>query len=143
MGYCMDLIYTNATLPVENIPAAVKALKHLEATGKKSGGSWQGGKQTESWFSWVATDWADTNDIVEMFNEWRYNTYWDESGNLKIEDFHGEKYGDDDQFWAALSPHMHGFVEMRGEDGEQWKWILGDKLVTSYGRMVYDDPERN
>ena len=137
MGYCMSLTESTAHMERDNVPAAVAALKRLDRTGNKSGGEWGGGAQRASWFAWVNQGWANTDSIVEMLAAWRYDLIEYKDGNLLVESFFGEKYGDDDQLWETLSPYMTGYIQMRGEDGEQWRWVLGRKFETLQGHTTF------
>lgn len=140
MGYCIEMVDTTAVLHKGNFDAAVEALNNLEKTGHKSGGSYGPSGKNEQWFAWVSTDWYKSGDVKEMIEEWRYHLHENEDGNYVVEYFEGEKYGDEDQLFNALSPYMTGYIEMRGEDGEQWKWVFGGPEVQILnGRMVYED----
>jgi len=132
MGYCMSMVEATAFIADENIPGAVAALKLLDKTGNKSGGGYYGEDQPQRhWFAWVAENWVDTDDIEELFEAWRYELERNDRGGYSVVCFNGEKFGDDDQFWNALSPYMQGYVQMLGEEGEQWRWVLGGERVAN------------
>lgn len=123
MGYGMRMQDSTATIAVEDIPAAQDALLAL-SPGR---------------YAWMSLDWQQSGDIVEMLREWRYTIAWDEYGGILIDNFEGEKYGDDPVLWRTLAPHMRGYITMMGEDGESWRWVFdGETLGTVPGRIVYE-----
>ena len=123
MGYEMHMMSSNATLAVEDIPAAQDALLTMPL-GR---------------YDWIDPNWQQSGDIIKMLREWRYSVYWDETGGIGIDNFEGEKFGSDEKLWNALAPHMRGSITMMGEDGESWRWVLGgEKLETLEGRTVFE-----
>lgn len=129
MGYCIDLLGGTAKLPAANEAEAWKRLEHLDRTGTKHGGSWGPGGQTEAWFSWTDPNWlanAD-GDVAKALAEWRFHFERDENGDLVIDYFSGEKLGDEDQLFKALSDLMTGYLEFSGEDGSRWRVHFGQK----------------
>lgn len=132
MGYCIDLIGGNAVLPAANQEEAMARLVQLDKTGHKSGGSWGGGQPEQKWFSWVDQNWiAKANGSVQAaLEEWRFYFEPNEQGDLVISHFEGEKMGDEDQLFNALSSLMTGFLEFMGEDGMHWRVHFGGDKTT-------------
>jgi len=117
MGYCINLIETTASFKIENSEKILRAIQNLKGTETIED---SGGKH----FSWVDNNFEKITDIVEMFGEWRWRIEKD-GENYKIVSFTGEKAGDDDVLFKAIAPYMNdGFIQMRGEDDEGWKWIF-------------------
>lgn len=132
MGYCMWMGHSTAVLPAANEAEAMKRMEVLDRTGSKHGGSSDG----RSWFSWVDEDWLKNSaDMVDVFTEWRYQTIRTDEGDIEINGFDGEKLGDDEQLWEALSDLMTGEIHMTGEDGYSWGWKFGGPTLIE-GRSV-------
>ena len=49
-------------------------------------------------------------------------------GNVTGISFHGDKMGEDYQMFQSIAPYVRSgsFIEMIGEDGEQWRWVFKD-----------------
>lgn len=128
MGYCINLIGGTAKLPAANHAEAWKRLERLDRTGVKHGGQWNKEGQVASWFSWTDPNWlanAD-GDVRAALAEWRFHFEPDENGDLVIDYFSGEKIGDEDQLFDALSDLMTGYLEFMGEDGNHWRVHFGE-----------------
>ena len=106
--------------------------KNIEENG--NGGSYNGEKQIAYWYSWVNTEnvrkaVAD-RDIVRIFEEWRYELdflhEYEGVCHYRLDIRGGDaKIGDEEKFFAAIAPVVvHGcFVDVRGEDGAEWRWL--------------------
>lgn len=139
MGYCMNQQAAEFCIKAENIGATLTAIKNLH--GKETYPDSRG-----KHFAWVDENFYQINDIVEMFEEWRWVVHRDPEGNIDQIDFCGEKYGDEDLLFKAIAPYVEpgSYIEMCGEDGEAWKWVFTDKkLKKQVARRVYDEEEDN
>lgn len=117
------------------------------------GGSWSGvganSGRSEWWYSWVSTENARKaiaeRDLEKLFREFRYelsvtHTSGGErdlnnpTAETEITHFYldidgGEaKIGDEEKLFAAIAPVvMDGsFLDVRGEDGAEWRWMWED-----------------
>jgi len=142
MGYCMTA-NVKINIPKKNVEkalAAINALHASQAVMKKNGAG--GGSSTgEIWYSWVGNPPAGGwKEILDAFNEWRYNGEVDADGNVKLNEFIGEKLGDDNILLSAIAPFVtkDSFVECDGEDGARWKWVfVKGKFKELTGKTIY------
>ena len=107
-------------------------------------------------FSWVdvqeAAQAARQGNLVKLLEEWRYSAYTcpvsdmeklanlSEHGDVHIEDFCGEKWGDDDTLWSVLSPYIEdgAIVQMHGEDDAHWRYVFnGGAFVEQFGHIEW------
>lgn len=138
MGYYISTPQTSFSIRTSDLPrffdlvANLMSDKNVEENG--NGGSYTNGKQSSWWYSWVNTEdvrkaVAD-RDISRIFECWGYDLELlrEEDGithyYLDIRDGDA-KIGDEEKFFAAIAPVViHGcFVDVRGEDGERWRWL--------------------
>jgi hypothetical protein len=81
-------------------------------------------------------DWVDAQpaggweDLQAAFQAWRYYAR-NLNGRFVVVHFDGEKLGSDEHFWSTIAPYMDdfGIVEMRGEDGAHWRWVIEDGAI--------------
>lgn len=93
-------------------------------------------------YGWVSTERAlACENFADLMNECRF----DIGGNKEKYTwicFNGEKYsGDEELFLDAISPYVkHGsYIEMRGEEGEIWRWVfLNGHVEEHYATISYD-----
>jgi hypothetical protein len=142
MGYCVDQIGANFRIASENLDKALAAVKALMGEeDKMSGGSYEGGRLTERWFSWVTTEQViHAKTLAEALWAWRWEAVVDEDGVSAIY-FNGEKWGDDDKLFQALAPFVKcgSYISFRGEDGCMWQFYFeGGKMKEKQGRVIFE-----
>jgi len=77
-------------------------------------------------------DWTSQGEIKKSrslkgaLEECRWDIDFDEEDNVIEIDFTGEKLGSDEAIFNAIAPFVKegSFIEMRGEDGEMWRWVF-------------------
>ena len=130
MGYCMDQMGASFFIAKNQHEEALATLKDLvRSEAGMSGGSWEGGKKTGSWFSWVESkEVLNANTLQEAMLAFRWETSVNEAGDIVSICFEGEKFGDDETFFNALAPFVKdgSYIEMQGEDGGRWRWVFTD-----------------
>lgn len=143
MGYCMDLRDFDFVIPADRAGDALAAVQALDPVTRGAGGTWSGGRKTESWFSWVTTsEYKNATDIGEAFDAWRWELRQDSNGDWSLVGFNGEKLGDDAILFEAVAPFVKSgsFVEMQGEDGARWRWVFDGKTCKEKeGRISWED----
>lgn len=125
MGYRMRQSDTKFFIPEENKVQALKAIKELvgHETIKDSGGAH---------FSWVDTDRFKTAETLgEALYAWRWGIDEDKEGNVVGIFFNGEKLGDDEILFQAITPFVRdgSFISMIGEDDHMWRWLFKNKTL--------------
>ena len=62
-------------------------------------------------------------------NENRFEIEFDDSGNICVLQFSGEKLHDEFEFLKLIAPYVEsgGYCEMSGEEGCQWRWVFDGK----------------
>ena len=144
MGYCVDIGLNDVVIRKANEMAALKAVNELFAPKKMSGG---GGRifingQEIRQYSWVNAPAEPFKDLIDALAEWRYQAERNETGDIVVECFTGQKLGDDTVLWTALAPFVDpaGEIYCSGEDGAQWKWTFRNGQFTELlGQVVYED----
>ena len=124
MGYYVNM-GVHVVIPKENIEACLETLN----------GWIKGGK------SWVSD--KEQTDIYEAFRNCRYEAGEDRNGNVLVDCFLGEKWGDDHDFYYLIAPHVkEGSIEVFGEDEEAWRYIFEDgKIQEQFAERVWHDVE--
>ena len=139
MGYCMDLVGGSFHMKKENFNNALNAIKELVENGQQ--------------YSWVNSDTiSKANDLFEAVREWGWSVHTDVNGDIDDIDFDAEKMGDDEILFNAIALFVKddSYINMRGEDGEGWKWYFKDGEChtfdgeTKYKTLDddYDDQEK-
>ena len=142
MGYYVTLIDSNFTIPADKLDEATRLLKALNHQPgiEKRGGSYSGGKQTASWFSWMSENYdQELHTAREIFAELGFDVLGggENSSDLTL-DSYDNKMGQEDLFIDAVS-HLANedwYLEWRGEDGTYWRQSAAG---TQSGRVVYDN----
>ena len=148
MGYCITVI-ANIVIKKDCIAEALEAINALHEPSlmeKQAGGGCSDGRK---WYSWVNNPpEGGFTDIVEAIDAWRYdaepinNPYgYQEVGDISIEHFNGEKWGDDEYLWKAIAPFVRNGSDVSyvGEDGEQWRFEFEDgKVKERTARVVWE-----
>ena len=73
--------------------------------------------------------------MVDLFDAYRWELYCDEENNISAIYFNGEKYWDDDTtLLKTIAPYVTdgSFIEMRGEDGEVWRWVYKNNAIETH-----------
>jgi hypothetical protein len=143
MGYYINQEECNFTILKENFSPCLDAIKGLMSqTNKMPGGSWSGGVQTDRWFSWVNTERVlSAETLVDALYAWRWDASLDSNGNIEGIYFLGEKAGSDDDLMEVIAPFVKcgSYIQMRGEEGEIWRWFFkGGKMYQQEAKIVWD-----
>ena len=126
MGYCMWQEQASFTIKNENKEAALLALKELANTNELS--------------------WTDNSSVIkskslsEALNECRWGMDENEEGDIVYIFFDGEKYGSEDIIFNTIAPYVEqdSFIEMRGEEGELWRWVFdGETVEQIYPKVIW------
>ena len=79
--------------------------------------------------------------MAELFDAYRWELDFDEENNISAIYFNGEKYWDDDNtLLKTIAPYVTdgSFIEMRGEDGEVWRWVYKNNAIeTHYAELTF------
>lgn len=115
MGYCVDQVDSKFFVARENLHHVFGAIRALMAqvSGKRRG------------FAWVDTQTVlEARTVEEQLHEWRWEIQEDDDGNIIGLSFTGEKLGEDHLLFQVIAPFVKedSFIDMHGEDGEQWRW---------------------
>ncbi len=140
MGYYIELIDSNFTIPADKLDEALEILKRLNVdtpAEQKRGGSWGGSGRTASWFSWMPEDYDKTvTSAAEVFELLGFHVKTSDDGALSLEGY-DNKTGQEDLFINAVS-HLANddwHLTWRGEDGDTWR---NQATGTRTGRVVFD-----
>lgn len=85
-------------------------------------------------YSWVdAPPAGGFADLVEALKAWRYATRLEPNGDVVIEYFSGQKWGDDEMLYLALAPHLApgSTIHVRSRNGGHWAYEVGED-----GRLI-------
>lgn len=65
-------------------------------------------------------------DIEGMFDELGWYICFDPQENIDTIEFHQEKMGDEELWLREIAPFVEegSYLQMRGEDGEMWRWVF-------------------
>lgn len=130
MGYNISL--RSAHFHVPEAWTVLRALKNLNKQDHlKRGGSWAEGEKTESWFSWMPTDWDETcTSVQEVFELLGFETKIVDgpSGKAVSLEVYEGKAGQEDLFCRAVAPYMEkgSYLEWIGEDFAEEVWVVQD-----------------
>ena len=143
MGYCMDQTDSKFHIPASKFTDALAAVKALMLdTASMSGGSWTGGDKVERWYALVNTESVlEAETLTDALYAWRWRAYTNDSEDIAIIYFHGEKSGQDDILFKAIAPYVTAgsHVAMHGEDGAVWRWYFdGTNCIKQKGKVVYE-----
>lgn len=127
MGYYVTQDDCNFFVPADKIPAMIEAIHNLD-NGYD--------------YSWVNMAFLKSNDIVEIFQCWRWCIKLDQAtGDIVDIIFDGEKLGDDEVLLKAIAPFVKAgsFIEMNGEGNDMWRWYFdGEKMVEKLPTITWD-----
>jgi hypothetical protein len=133
----------NLRIKAENLGKAYEALMALNDApdSAKRGGSYSGGKQHSSWFSWMPADLRELADTKAVFERLGFELEQDDlNGDLLIRCYEN-KSGQEEVFFAAAAPFIEdGEYEWTGEDGAFWEWTFADgKMYQRDGIREYGE----
>jgi hypothetical protein len=127
MGYHVEHVDSDFFVAAEVIPSLIETVRNLVESGQ---------------YSWIRDDYKDSEDVVKIFNSWRWNIEQDKHGNIVGIGFLGEKLGDDEVFFKAIAPFVKhdSFIEMVGEDHAMWRWkFVKGKMKELYPEVIWSD----
>ena len=132
MGYYVEIVSSDAFIPKANLQSAYEKMCALNVThhNEKSGGSWEGGKKVESWFSWMDSNYPETcKDAKEILEQLGFECEYDDDGNLDIQGY-DSKMGQEALFMEAIKYDAEGVIVWQGEENERWTvQFLGDSVI--------------
>lgn len=137
MGYYVETIEVNFTIPSSNLDDAYKAMCELNQHNElKSGGRHpsedKDGPHDGVWFSWMHWNYDEVYETAkEILEALGFELYEDENGDLSIS-YYNSKIGNENHFLNAIAPYVadSSYIEWRGEDGSMWRSFFTD------GKMV-------
>ena len=133
MGYYVNLIGAEFVIP-ENaeVLQALKDLNHKPGV-EKHGGSYAGGQQTRSWFSWMPENYDETvTSAQEVFELLGFEcTPREDAFELMGYD---SKIGQEHLFIQEVAPYVAegSYLEWLGEDGARWKYVVEGGIALVY-----------
>lgn len=147
MGYCVETLNVDFTIPADKLDEAYKALVELNNRDElKSGGAWgqlpdgKGYGCIEKYFSWMPANYPETcKDVAAVLKEVGFETSEEEEG-LRVDWYVGEKSGDEAHFFEALAPFAKpgSYMEWEGEDRQRWRWEFdGTTMTTKTGTISW------
>jgi len=137
MGYYVNIIGADATLPAEKLDEAYARLVELNDHDEwKSGGT-----TTERWFAWLDRDYPTKFSTAQQILEevgFEIETNEDGLGNISIMGYDGKTGCEDIMLWAIADLFEAGSeIEWRGEENETWlQRFGGGKKMTQVGGVV-------
>lgn len=132
MGYYVHITDSNAVIRLDEMPAALDALRALDARDDlKSGGSSAGDK----WFSWMNDfDLANAPSVASVLEKLGFDVDHGSYGGLSIIGY-DNKTGDEGIFIQTLAPFIESgsYIEWQGEDNGAYRWGFHDgEMQTQY-----------
>lgn len=112
MSYTVRMSFCEVQIPAAKCEFALEAIKKMHEGGASL--SWVDGPSV-----------LKAKTLIEAFSEWRYEADLDDdTGDIVVSEFTGEKLGDDEHLWDALGPFVKdgAMIECWGEDDEHWRW---------------------
>jgi hypothetical protein len=70
--------------------------------------------------------------VHKPLNEYGYAPETDDDGNITSVDFYGDKVAyDESDMFSKIAPFVAdgSFIEMRGDDGDMWRWVFSGGAV--------------
>ena len=133
MGYYASNTESVIRIKAVNVPAALAALKAMYET--------EDGLASRK-FSWVDRETIlKAQSLEDALAEWRWEASISNDGSLYCATFSGDKLGDDEDLWFNLAPFVEhgGFIEMRGEDDNLWRWVFWrGEMRTEYPTIIWE-----
>lgn len=137
MGYYISVDFVSITIKKEKFVDALQAIKSL--AGKETihdGGG--------AHFAWVDNKFTQRDCLHEALKDWRWESEYNDDGDIDGIYFLGEKQGDDLLLFNAIAPFIepNSYIRFRGEDGAQWEWSFdGVKLTVEDGINILQNDE--
>jgi len=125
MGYSMTQQDSNFTIRQQHHKTALAAIKKLITDGCKEGVMCRTSTPHYSWVS--SSEVLKAVTLVEALEAFRWQpTDRNENGDILGIDFEGEKLGEDAVLFKVIAPYVDdgSYIEMQGEDGDQWRWCF-------------------
>lgn len=123
MGYCIDQNELNVKIPKSKRSELLAVFKDLRDKRDQQGSVDRGpGKKVYKW----ADDFEYSEDLVEMFEAFRY-TIREEGEFYIIDEFTGQKLGDDYTLWKQIKPLVteDSTCTFYGEDHAELDFLEG------------------
>lgn len=122
MGYCVWSEESTISIKKENMQPLLQMLSDYFKSRELR---WVDGFDIEDMFS----D-EDDDEPLTLENIWedlRYE-YTETDTHYIINEFLGEKLGDDFEFFELIAPFCEdGYIQFNGEDGEKWRYVIQNK----------------
>lgn len=158
MGYYMNIISSDVSIPKENLDEAYKRMCALNfVPGIKVGRYPRKENQSEpnpnSWFAWMDWNYHETcKNAKEILQALRFDVEYNQNGDLEICSF-SDKCGNENLFLAAIADLMSGTMVMTkaslaslwaGEEWERWKseYTLGQPSKEFEGVIVWTEVQK-
>lgn len=130
MGYFMNQREANFTIKKEYVDKAWNVLKDLFSKEDTS-------------LSWIDNqDVLKSKSFEEAMSACRWNIEINERGDYDSIYFNGEKYGGDEEaVLEIIAPYVENdsYIQMQGEEGEQWRWIFDNgKVVEKHATLIWE-----
>lgn len=113
MGYFVEIEYSDAYIPKENLEIAYQKMCELSRY-------YIDGRESTRTFSWMEEDYPeickDAKEILEMLG---FHTDYNTKGDLLIL-YYDNKIGEEDLFLEAIAPYTYGTIRWLGEDNKSW-----------------------
>jgi hypothetical protein len=72
--------------------------------------------------------------LEDELNDWGYDASFGDDGSMAVDEFLGEKWHDDDEFYAILAPYLdsEATIYVTGEDAVKWKYTFENGKVVEW-----------
>ena len=114
MGYCMDLTEHSFKIKKEYEQNIIESLQNFA-------------KSKIGRIMWVDKEpLLESNTLLEVFDEIRYSLKTDINGDYELDEFIGEKMGDDLETFNSIAMYIepNSFIEFEGEDGDVFRFLF-------------------
>lgn len=130
MGYYMNQIEANFTIKKEYVDKAYNALKELFSKGDTS-------------LAWINNKVAsNSKSFTEIMLKCRWQVESNEEGDYDTIYFNGEKCGGDEEVVLdTIAPYVENdsYIQMQGEDGEQWRWVFNNgEVIEKHAKLIWE-----
>lgn len=129
MGYCISVDSSNFSFNKDKSNDILRSVKEAVENKQITKCRWTNSNSL-----------LHSNDIIELFDEMRFEVVNKDENIYGIE-FFGEKYdGCEEQFFKVIAPHVNdGYLEYLGEDGEKWRYIFkSEECSEVYPRLIWE-----
>lgn len=149
MGYYISLDDVNFKMKKENIEKALQEVKRnvndlIELQLNNKSCCDLGVNEFDN----ISADFdvlLNAKTIREIFNEFNYDIEFDSiSGDIISLSFIGEKIYDEESLFSVIAPYVeaNSYIQMKGEDGEVWRWAFKNKrLYVLESKLIFDEIE--